>query len=96
MQADGINWKQLGERAGMGFLMGATAGMSVGILHGGYTALRYGPTPGKSYLGTVASYMVSSGGMLGVILGFGSMIRGESSRLEPLPLPHSFYSDVDE
>ncbi len=56
------------QKVGMGFMMGASAGMTVGFLHGTFTALRYGPTPGKTYLSTIGSFMVSHGSMLGFFL----------------------------
>lgn len=83
-------WQQWAEKAAMGFAMGAAAGMTVGLLHGGFTVLRHGPAPGKTYLGTVATSMVASGGMLGFILGFGSLVRTEP--LAAYPLAHSFYT----
>lgn len=67
----------------MGFIIGSTAGCCVGLLAGGFTVLKYGPSAGKTYMGTIATQMIGSGGMLGTILGIGSLMRGEGMEMYP-------------
>jgi hypothetical protein len=52
----------------MGFMMGGSAGMTVGFLYGSFTALKFGPTPGKTYLSTIGTFMLQHGAMLGFFL----------------------------
>ena len=61
----------------MGFLMGASAGAAVGLMYGSFTALSFGPAPGKTYLSTIASYMIQHGSMLGFFLSIGSLLRND-------------------
>eukprot|EP00842_Homolaphlyctis_polyrhiza_P005176 jgi/Hompol1/565/HPOL_005355-RA len=70
-------WIALFEKAKMGFLMGGTVGMTVGFLYGSYSVLKFGPPPGKTYLGTVGMTMVQHGTMLGFFLSIGSLLRNE-------------------
>jgi hypothetical protein len=61
--------------------MGACAGMTMGLLSGGYTVLRFGPAIGKTYMQTMASHMLGAASMMGVILGFGSLVRAEGKMI---------------
>jgi len=66
------------EKMKFGFMMGSAAGMTVGLLSGAFTVLRFGPPLGKTYLGTIGRTMLSHGMMLGFFLSIGSLIRAQS------------------
>ncbi|KND05145.1 uncharacterized protein SPPG_00813 [Spizellomyces punctatus DAOM BR117] len=77
------------DKAKMGFMMGASAGMCVGFLYGSLTVLRGGPEPGRGYMSTVGKYMLQHGAMLGFFLSIGAFLRAEEQRIE-YPQPKSF------
>ena len=62
------NLPPIAQKALMGFMMGGSAGMTVGFLYGSFTALKFGPTPGKTYLSTIGTFMIQHGAMLGFFL----------------------------
>ncbi|KAI8915630.1 hypothetical protein EDD86DRAFT_196489 [Gorgonomyces haynaldii] len=87
-------WKTYAEKLAMGFGMGALMGSTMGLLYGGFQVLTFGPAKGKTYMGTVASAMLSTGAMMGTILGFGGLIRGEGKHpMVTLGTEHKFKPD---
>ncbi|KAH6562341.1 hypothetical protein BASA50_006572 [Batrachochytrium salamandrivorans] len=69
--------RQWFEKAKMGFLMGATVGMTTGFIYGTYFVLSVGPPPGKSYIQAIGKNMLQQGSMLGFFLSIGSLLRNE-------------------
>jgi hypothetical protein len=60
----------------MGAVMGVTVGCCVGILFGGFNALRYGPGP-QGFLRYIGQNMAASAAMFGGFMSIGSVIRTE-------------------
>lgn len=62
----------------MGAIMGTSVGCCVGILFGGFNALRYGPGP-NGFLRYIGQNMAASAAMFGFFMSIGSVIRTEGS-----------------
>lgn len=58
--------------------MGVSVGCCVGILFGGFNALRYGPGP-QGFLRYIGQNMAASAAMFGGFMSIGSVIRTEES-----------------
>ncbi|KAJ3397798.1 subunit of TIM23 translocase complex [Lobulomyces angularis] len=56
--------------------MGATVGLTMGLLLGTYSVLRYGPGH-RGYLATVGQTMLMSGASFSFFLSIGSCLRNE-------------------
>ena len=62
----------------MGAIMGTSVGCCVGVLFGGFNALRYG-TP-NGFLRYIGQNMAASAAMFGFFMSIGSVIRTEHHR----------------
>lgn len=58
--------------------MGVSVGCCVGVLFGGFNALRYGPGP-QGFLRYIGQNMAASAAMFGGFMSIGSVIRTEES-----------------
>jgi hypothetical protein len=63
----------------MGAIMGTSVGCCVGILFGGFNALRYGPGP-DGFLRYIGKNMAASAAMFGFFMSIGSVIRTEEQQ----------------
>ncbi|KGG51567.1 hypothetical protein DI09_31p180 [Mitosporidium daphniae] len=62
------------QRFKLGAMLGGTVGGTMGLLLGSYTVLRHGHG-GMGYLRYVAKSALTSGGMFGLFMGIGSVLR---------------------
>ncbi|CAO1629577.1 unnamed protein product [Sympodiomycopsis kandeliae] len=71
------------QKMGMGAMMGAGVGLSIGFIGGAFQILRAGPGP-KGALATLSQFMATSGATFAFFLSIGSVIRNENGVMSPL------------
>ncbi|RMZ88169.1 hypothetical protein DV736_g4603, partial [Chaetothyriales sp. CBS 134916] len=75
VQQRGPSWV---DKLKMGMLMGGTVGSIMGFIYGTVTIFQYGAGQ-AGVMRTLGKYMLASGGMFGLFMGVGSIIRSDSA-----------------